>query len=431
MTAAESVSKQLGERTRRRVNRRVMPFLFVLYLVAYLDRVNLGFAGLNMTRELGFSNAVFGLGSGIFFIGYCLLEIPGALMVEVWSARKWIARIMITWGFLAAGTAWIQTPQQFYWVRFFLGVAEAGFFPGLVVYLSHWYRKEDRGKATAMFMTAIPASQALGAPLSAIFLRLNWLGFSGWRWLLIIEGLPAVFLGLVTLYYLTDHPKDARWLPPDERDWLTGELDREKSSRKSHVPVWSALRNPNVLLLCGIYFFGLLNTYGLSFWLPKIVQQISTLNVTQVSLVCAIPYVISLPLMLVAGWHTDRSGERKWHTAIPRLIAAAALVPAAFASDSVTLSVIALSVAIVGLYCAHPAFWPLPTALLGSNAAAASIGMINSFGGLGGFVGPYTIGRLSGASGGFRMSLLTLAGCALTSGLLVLLLRIPKSSPTR
>ena len=405
-----------------------MPFLFVLYLVAYLDRVNLGFAGLRMTRELGFSDAVFGFGSGIFFIGYCLLEIPGAVLVEVWSARKWIARIMITWGFLAAGTAWVQTEHQFYWIRFFLGVAEAGFFPGLVVFLSHWYRKEDRGKATAMFMTAIPASQALGAPLSAIFLQLNWLGWSGWRWLLILEGLPAVILGVVTLYYLTDHPQQARWLPAEERDWLVGELEREKTAEKAHMSMWKGLRNPNVLLLCGIYFFGLINNYGLSLWLPKIVQRVSDLGVSQVSLLSAIPYIVSLPLMLVAGWHTDRSGERKWHTAIPRLVAAMALAAAAFAAESVTLSIVALSVAIIGLYCAHPAFWPLPGMLLGRTAAAASIGMINSFGNLGGFVGPNAIGMTSTATGNFKVGLLTLAGCALMSGLLVLLVRVPRTS---
>jgi ACS family tartrate transporter-like MFS transporter len=233
---------------------------------------------------------------------------------------------------------------------------------------------------------------------------------------------------VVTLYYLTDHPHQARWLPADERNWLAGELEREKGSEKAHVAVWNALRNKDVLLLCGIYFFGLINNYGLSLWLPKIVQRTSTLNVTQVSLVCAIPYLVSLPLMLVAGWHTDRSGERKWHTAVPRLIAAGALAAAAFAGDSVTLSVMALSAAIVGLYSAHPAFWPLPTMLLGRTAAAASIGMINSFGNLGGFVGPYTIGRLSAASGGFKISLLALAGCALTSGLLVLLIRIPQGA---
>jgi MFS transporter, ACS family, tartrate transporter len=403
-----------------------MPFLFLLYLVAYLDRVNLGFAGLRMTRELGFSDAVFGLGSGIFFIGYCLLEIPGALLVEMWSARKWLARIMITWGFLAAATAWIRTPHQFYWVRFFLGVAEAGFFPGVVVYLSHWYRKEDRGKATALFMMAIPASQAVGAPLSAVFLRLNWLGLSGWRWLLILEGLPAVVLGIVTLFYLTDRPHQARWLPAGERDWLEGELKRETVSRKAHMSVWKALGDRNVLLLCAIYFLGLLNNYGLSLWLPKIVQRLSALDVTEVSLLCAIPYILALPLMVLAGWHTDRTGERRWHTGIPRLAAGAALAAAAFAAGSIVLSIVALSIAVIALYCAHPPFWPMPTMLLGRTAAAASIGMINSFGNLGGFVGPYVIGVSSVASGGFRISLLTLAGCALMSGLLVALLRVPR-----
>jgi ACS family tartrate transporter-like MFS transporter len=405
-----------------------MPFLFILYLVAYLDRVNLGFAGLQMTRDLGFSDAVFGFGSGIFFLGYFLLEIPGSLIVEVWSARKWIARIMITWGFLASATAFVHTPMQFYFVRFFLGLAEAGFFPGLIVYLSHWYRAEDRGKATGLFMTAIPASQALGAPLSAIFLRYHWLGLNGWRWLLVLEGLPAVILGVMVIFYLTDHPHQARWLADDEREWLTGELEKERAAKAAHISVWQALRNPNILLLGAIYFFGLVNNYGLSLWLPKMVQRASTLGLSQVSLISAIPYIVSLPLMIVAGWHTDRTGERKWHTAMPRFLAAAALAGAAFATDNVWVIIAMLSMAVVGLYCAHPAFWPLPTMLLGRAAAAASIGFINSCGNLGGFVGPYTIGYLSGQTGGFRLALIALAGCALASGLLVIMVRVQRAT---
>src|SRR5579884_4122814 len=229
-TQGQTVSP-IADRTRRRITRRLMPFLFLLYIVAYLDRVNVGFAGLEMTRELGFSNEVFGLGSGIFFVGYVLLEIPGTILVELWSARKWIARIMISWGLVAALTGMIHTLFRSYWARFLLGVAEAGFFPGVIVYLTHWYRAEDRAKAIAMFMAAIPVSQIVGAPLSAALLRIHWLGYAGWRWLLILEGVPAIVFGIVTLFYLTDRPKDAAWLPEAEREWLTSALAAEHHAK--------------------------------------------------------------------------------------------------------------------------------------------------------------------------------------------------------
>src|SRR6478672_8320248 len=304
------MKNSLAERTRRRVNRRLMPFLFLLYIVANLDRGNVAFAGLQMSRDLRFSDAVFGFGSGIFFLGYFLLEIPGTVLVEVWSARKWIARIMLSWGIVAGATAWVQTPGQFYTVRFLLGLAEAGFFPGLIVYLSHWYRAEDRSKAIAMFMAAIPAAQVIGGPLSAVLLRVNWLGFAGWRWLLMLEGIPAVILGVVTLFYLTDRPQQARWLKKDERDWLVAELAAEQAGKPAHVSVWKALRNPDVLLLTAILFFGLTPNYGLSLWLPQVVQRLSQRGVSEVSLLSAVPYLLAIPLMLLTGWHSDRTGER-------------------------------------------------------------------------------------------------------------------------
>src|SRR5260370_17966415 len=236
----------LADRTRKRINGRLIPFLFLLYIIGLRDRINGGFGGLEMARELGFSNEVFGFGAGIFFVGYVLLEIPGTLLVELWSARKWIARIMISWGLVAALTGLIHNASQFYWARFLLGVAEAGFFPGVIVYLTHWYRNQDRGKAIGMFMAAIPISQMLGAPISGALMKIHWLGYSGWRWLLILEGLPAVVLGFVTLFYLTDRPEQARWLADHERDWIVGELRRGQGAnhRALELGRWGAFSHP-------------------------------------------------------------------------------------------------------------------------------------------------------------------------------------------
>jgi ACS family tartrate transporter-like MFS transporter len=414
----------VAPRTVRHVNRRLLPYLVLLYVVAYLDRVNIGSAGLQMTRELGFSNAVFGLGGGIFYLGYMLLEIPGGVLAEVWSARKWIARILLTWGFLASATGLIHSTREFYWLRFFLGLAEAGFLPAILVYISHWYRPEDRGKAIAIFMASNPAAQVIGGPLSAIFLKIHWLGYNGWRWLLLLEGVPAIVLGIMTLFYLTERPEEARWLRPDEREWLVGELNREREARTSYVPAWHALGNPRVLLLSVTLFFGLTATYGVSLWMPKIVEKFSSFGVSTVSLIAAIPYLFALPVMWFAGWSSDRTGERRWHAAIPRIVAGVALAVCIYSADQVWVSVLALSVAAAGFYSSHAGFWPIPNMLLGRTAAATSIGLINMFGSLGGFVGPYVIGYLRDRTGGFGASLLFLSVCSVASGLLVLCVRL-------
>lgn len=426
MKQSVTPAASVAERTLARVNRRLMPYLVLLYIVAYLDRVNVGYAGLQMTSELGFSNAVFGLGGGIFFLGYFILEIPGAVLAEVWSARKWISRILLTWGFLASATGLIHTVQQFYWIRFLLGLAEAGFLPGLFVYVSHWYRPEDRGKAMAMLMAGAPASLVVGGPLSALFLKVHWLGLSGWRWLMLLEGLPALILGLVTLFYLTERPQEAKWLRADERDWLVGELKREREARMSHLPAWKALGDPRVLLLGATLFLGLTATYGIGLWMPKIVERLSAFGVSRVSLIAAVPYLLALPAMLLIGWNSDRVRERRWHAAIPRIVGGAALGVSVFSSEHVWVSMLALSVAAAGFYGAHGGFWPIPNMFLGSAAAAASIGLINSFGNLGGFLGPYMIGFLTDKTGGFGASLLFLAGCSIASGLLVLRVRIER-----
>jgi ACS family tartrate transporter-like MFS transporter len=413
----------VGDRARHRVNRRLMPFIFLLYIISFLDRVNVSFAGLEMSRDLGFSDSVFGFGGGVFFIGYFLLEVPGGLLAEVWSARKWIARILLTWGFLASGTGLIHTAQQFYWVRFFLGIAEAGFVPAILVYLSHWYRPADRGRAVAMFFAAIPASQVVGGPLASLLLRIHWMGLPGWRWLLLLEGIPALVFGVITLLYLTERPQDARWLPADERDWLVGELAKERPVKESHGSPLRALANPHVLLLSAILFLALNSTYGVQLWLPQMVQRLTNFGPSAVSLIAAIPAFCALPVMMLTGWHSDRTGERIWHTAIPRLLSGAALLMCFFATSNIWISVLMLSLATIGFYSAHPGFWPLPNIFLGRAAAAASLGLINSFGNLGGFLGPYTLGFLSDRTGGFGPGLLYFAGCSTASGLLLLLVR--------
>ena len=415
----------LAERTRRRITRRLMPFLFLLYIVAFLDRTNVSFAGLEMTRELGFSNEVFGFGAGIFFLGYVVLEIPGTLLVELWSARKWISRIMISWGLIAALTGLVHSAAEFYWARFLLGVAEAGFFPGVVVYLTHWYRYEDRGKAIASFMSAIPLSQVVGAPISGYLMNVHWFGWSGWRWLLILEGLPAIILGVVTLFYLTDWPREARWLSEPEREWITKELDRERRAKDAvrKVSVWEAFRNRDVILLTLVYFFSANVNYGFTLWLPKIVQKLSGLSSFQVALISAIPFLAAWPAMLFTGWSSDRTRERRWHTAIPLFAAGFALAISQWSATNVTLGIIMFTVAAMGIQSRLPGFWALPTTFLTGASAAASIGAINCLGNTGGFVGPYIVGFLSKRSGNYLSGVLYLVGSSILSGLLVLMVR--------
>ena len=427
---APAQADTLPERTRRRITMRLAPFLFVLYILNYLDRVNVSFASLQMTGELHFSNSVFGFGAGIFFIGYFLLQVPATMLVETWSARTFIGVSLIIWGALATTTGFITNAQQFYWIRFLLGIAEAGFFPGVIVYLTHWYRYEDRGKAVAMFMAAIPASNMLSAAIASFLIKITWLGYSGWRWLLILEGLPAVVAGVVTFFYLTDWPKDATWLAADEREWITGALEQERQTKKRRATVsaWQALRHPQVIVFSLIYFCYITNSTGLGTWLPKIVQRISGLSQTQVILISGIPWLAALPAMLWSASHSDRTSERKLHAAVPILLFGVALLVSVFAGNRVGLAILAFSVATMALYSFPSPFWALPTVFLTGPAAAASIALINSIGNLGGFLGPYVIGYLSDLTGGFTAGLLYLVGAGFLGGLLVLSLR-PEKAP--
>ena len=436
MIAGEAVTPPgatpIAVRTRRHVTRRLAPFLFVLYVLNYLDRVNISYAALQMTGDLKFSNAVFGFGAGIFFVGYFLLQIPGTMLVELWSARKFIGATLIIWGGLATFTGFIHTAQEFYWIRFFLGAAEAGFFPGVLVYLTHWYRYEDRSKAVALFMIAIPLSNMLGSVIAAFLMRIVWLGLPGWRWLLILEGIPSVIAGLVAFTYLTDWPRDARWLPADEREWLAAELAREQAAKKTahRISPWRALRDPKVIALAVVYFCYITNSIGLSVWLPKIVQRISGLPTFQVTLISGIPWLMAIPAMLLSAWHSDKTGERRWHAGVPILFVGVGLVLSLWAGTNLALAIGAFSLATMALYAFPPPFWALPTIFLSGTAAAASIALINSIGNLGGFVGPYIIGFLTDKTGTYTAGLSYLIVSGVLGGLLLLSLSPDRARST-
>ncbi len=419
------ITNEIEKRTRLKITKRLMPFLIFLFILAYIDRVNVGYANLEMSKDLGFNPEIFGFGAGIFFFGYFLLEIPGTLIVENWSARKWLARIIISWGFLAVLMGFIQNTTHFYIIRFLLGLAEAGFFPGIIVYLSHWFRYQDRAKAVAMFMTALPFANIFGSPLSGLILGVNWLGLAGWRWVFIIEGIPAVIFGIVTIFYLTDKPKDAVWLDESERNWITDELEREKAAKKAvkHFTIIEAFKNRNVIILALAYFCAVVCVYGFTFWLPTILKGLSGYSNLQVSLIAALPYCAGLVAMLFLGWSSDRRNERRWHTAISLLAVCLGLFLSSLVLDNVYLAIAVFCLAGAGLYSYLPSFWALPTAFLTESAAAASIGLINSVGNLGGFAGPYIVGYLTNKTGTFYAGVIYLSCSALVAAILILLVK--------
>ncbi len=413
---------EVGQRARRRIARRLLPFLFLLYVIAFIDRMNVGAAALQMPRDLGFSEGVIGFGAGIFFLGYFLLEIPGALIVERWGASRWIARIMITWGMITVLMAFIHTEKQFYLVRFFVGAAEAGFFPGVIVYLTHWFRYQDRAKAVGVFYAANPISYIIGSPLAGLLLGISWLGLRGWRWLFIIEGIPAVLFGIVTIFYLTDWPEKARWLPADERSWITSVLQREKEAKKRvhSYSIWEALRHRDVILLTLCYFCAMTGSYGIAFWLPTILKRLSGRSDLQVTLLAALPYVAAFITQQLNGWHSDRTCERRWHAALPVFVCGVALALAVVYRANPTVSILLFVVAGGAFYGFQPCFWAVPTLFLSESAAAASIGLINAVGNLGGFVGPMVMGYLASRTHSFAAGLLYLVASLFVSGLLML-----------
>jgi sugar phosphate permease len=419
----------VGERAVKRIAGRLLPFLFLAYVTNYLDRANVSFAALQMSQELHFSDRVFGLGSGIFFLGYVLLQIPGAMLVERWGARRCISGIMIVWGMTTVLMAFIQTPGQFYAARFLMGLAEAGFFPGIIVYLSHWISYRDRAMATAHFMAAIPISFVVGAPLAAWLLSVHWLGLHGWRWIFIGEGIPAAIFGILTIFYLSDYPEDARWLTPEERDWIVTALESEKQSKMltRGYSWWQALRHRDVILLSLVTFFSYTGSYGLIFWLPTILKRISGFPDSKIALVSGLPYIAGFVGMLWCGWHSDRTGERRWHVAVPLFISGASFLFAYAGGTSPWLALAAFTGVMLGFYAYLACFWALPAALLSESAAAAAIGVINLIGSIGGFVGPYLVGYFSTRTGSFAIPLGVLAVSMLMAGALATMPRVPRS----
>jgi ACS family tartrate transporter-like MFS transporter len=412
---------EFAEQTRRKIARRVVPFVSCLYIIAYLDRVNLGYASLEMTKELHFSNQVYGFGAGIFFAGYVLLEIPGTVLVERWSARKWISRIMITWGLAAAFTGLIHTRSEFYWARFLLGAAEAGFAPGVMVYFTHWFRSADRARALGGFYAAGPIAQIVGSPVSAVLIKVHWLGWNGWRWILILEGLPAVIAGVWVLLYLTDRPQQADWLTVEERDWITNELEQEKQGLTGKQDgVWRAIFQPRVLLLTAVWFLSLSAAYGFSLWLPKIVQGMSGYGPFLAILLAGVPWLAAWPSTLLVGWNSDRTGERRWHTTGCLLLASAGLVLSQ-TTAKISFGILALAFAAIGLNAYKPPFWAVSSSLLAGTASAVTIGLINSVGQLGGFFGPSIVGFLTDRTGTYAAGTFYLIGSAVVAALLMLL----------
>jgi ACS family tartrate transporter-like MFS transporter len=412
----------------RRLTWRLVPFLFLLYIVAYLDRINVGFAALQMQQQLGFTDAVYGLGAGMFFAGYFCFQVPSNLVLERVGARRWIASLMMVWGVISSAMVLVSGPRSFYALRFLLGAAEAGFFPGVIFYLRNWFPTRARARTVARFMTAAPLSGVVGGPVSGALLELHMkAGLAGWQWMFLMEGIPAVVLGVVTLFYLVDSPERAAWLSGAEREWLLKTLGREQKEVVASAGAFSALTMGRIWMLALVYFG--LNTvsYGVSLWLPKMIKSLSGVSNFTVGLLSAIPYVASALAMVAVGLHSDRSGERRWHTALPAFAAAIALSLGAY-STSVGPSIFLISIAVLGVFSMMGPFWSMPTSLLSGTAAAAGIAFINSVGNLGGFVGPYVIGLVRTSTGQFKGGLLLVSAALAVSGAVALLVRVKKEN---
>jgi len=410
---------EVADRGRHHIAARLLPFLFILYITNYLDRTSVAYAALGMSRDLGFSDRVFGMGAGIFFISYVALQVPGALLVERWSARRMISATMIAWGSLTALTALVHTPGQLYFARFVLGAAEAGFFPGVIVYLSHWFIHEDRAKATSNFMAAIPLSFVIGSPIAGWILGHRWFAIEGWRWLFVLEGMPAILLGAVTFFVLTDWPGEATWLAAEQRQWIEQKLHQEKHISAQAITVRQALKSRTILLLASLTLLNYFVLYSFAFWFPTMLKRQSGFSDVRVGLLGAVPYLVSFVAMQVNGWHSDKNRERRWHAAVPLFIAAGGLLGLISQPRSMLLAVVWFTMVCLG-YAYLPTFWAIPTEILSQSAAAAAVGTINAVGSVAGFAGPYAFGYLHARTGTFSYGLALMMVSALAGGLLIL-----------
>ena len=412
---------EIARATLHAVNRRLMPFLFLLYIFNFLDRANVGFAALQMNRDLGFSSAAFGLGAGIFFIGYSLFEVPSNLLLVRVGARRWIARIMISWGIIAVSMMFVRTPAQFYTLRFLLGVAEAGFFPAIMFYLSEWYPASMRASSGARFMIAIPLSGAIGGPLSGWLLGVSGAGLAGWQWLFLIEGLPSVILGFVVLGYLTERPADAHWLADEQRAWLTARLaqDRDNSPAPHGLPPLRALVHPLIWLAAVPELLVTTAGYAYLFWGPLLIRDALHLTSLQVGLLGGAIAVLGAGALLAAGWSSDRTGDRVIHAAVFAAIVGLANVAAAFTPTPLG-KVIAIVVMQMAVYAFLAPFWALPTMVLSGGSAAVGIALVNAIGNVGGFIGPNVIGYLRTRTSGDAGAFLVLAAMAMAASLICL-----------
>jgi MFS transporter, ACS family, tartrate transporter len=428
------------DRARHKAYRRLIPLVFLSYVIAYIDRSNVAIAKLTMASDLGFDNAVFARAAGIFFLGYFLPEIPGPIIVERWSARKWISRIMITWGIIAALNAAVRTPGQFYVMRLLLGLAEGGFFPAVIVYLNHWFPDRDRARALAFFIIAAPVAQIVSPRLSYPLLRLGttevidgvpvtfptlW-GLEGWQWVYIAWGIPAVVLGVVVFFLLVDRPGQARWLTAEEKQALEGELERERAAlagRVAHVGVLQAMRNPGVILLAAANFFIVCGHYGVEFFLPTILNQWYGLRLGAITWLVMLPFVAMFLGQIAVSWSSDRTGERWWHTTLPMYTGAIALLITPLSQGNLALSLVCFAVALAGIRSYLAPFYALPRLFLQGTAAAGSIGLINAIANLGGFVGPLALGEIEKATGSFQGGILFLAGTSAVAATLIVVLR--------
>jgi D-galactonate transporter len=403
-----------------KVRRRLIPFMFLLYIIAYVDRVNIGFAALQMNRDLGLSPAAYGFGAGIFFLGYFLFEVPSNLVMARVGARIWIARIMISWGLVSAGTMFVRGPLSFYTLRFLLGLAEAGFFPGMILYLTYWFPSRERAGAISLFMTAVALAGVVGGPMSGALLSLTGAGgLAGWQWLFLLEGIPAVLLGIVVLVYLPNGPADATWLTEEERTEIAVRKQADTTTISGRGTVRAALASGRVWLFSLTYFCIVSALYGITFWMPTILQKLSGSSDFVVGLLSALPYLVASIGMVLVGRHSDSTGERRWHVAGSALVGAAGFILSAM-TKSPTLALASMSVAAFGIFSAMPVLWSMSTATLSGAGAAAGIALINSLGNLGGFLGPYAIGLIRTSTQSFTLALVALAGALVAGGMLAL-----------